>query len=162
MEDTTDATTADETDTATEVQKQLHDAMSYQGTKEEKQVRAYLATLGIDYDELTPEEVVMQINILKKSKHFSNYELANYGADGTFIDLTPYITPEVMPNLTAMLEAHPEIRAAITMSDGKIYGLPSGEQMGTAGIGKPVDQTCFSLALAGWFWAMTPARGWGT
>ena len=68
MEDITDATTADETDTATEEQKQLHDAMSYQGTKEEKQVRAYLATLGIDYDELTPEEVVTQINILKKSK----------------------------------------------------------------------------------------------
>ena len=76
---------------------------------------------------------------------FSNYELANYGADGTFIDLTPYITPEVMPNLSAMLDAHPEIRAAITMSDGKIYGLPSGEQMGTAGIGKPEDYSIFSI-----------------
>lgn len=65
----TDATTADETDTAAEVQKQLQDAMNYQGTKEEKQVRAYLASLGIDYDVLTPEEVVTQINILKKSKH---------------------------------------------------------------------------------------------
>ena len=61
---------------------------------------------------------------------FSNYDLATYGDDGTFIDLTPYINEDVMPNLTAILEEHPEIRAAITMADGKIYGLPAGEQMG--------------------------------
>lgn len=60
---------------------------------------------------------------------FSNYELTNYGADGTFIDLTPYINEEIMPNLTKILEEHPEIRAAITMDDGKIYGLPAAEQM---------------------------------
>ena len=76
---------------------------------------------------------------------FSNYNLANYGADGTFIDLTPYINADVMPNLTAILEEHPEIRAAITMSDGKIYGLPAAEQMGTAGIGKEEDYSIFSV-----------------
>ena len=65
----TDSLTADDSTSAADVQKQLQDAMSYQGTKEEKQVRAYLASLGIDYDSLTPEEVVTQINILKKSKH---------------------------------------------------------------------------------------------
>ena len=62
---------------------------------------------------------------------FSNYDLARYGDDGTFLDLTPYITPDIMPNLCAILEEHPEIRAAITQEDGKIYGLPSGEQMTT-------------------------------
>ncbi len=76
---------------------------------------------------------------------FSNYDLMRYGAAGTFIDLTPYITPEVMPNLSAILEKHPEIRAAITMSDGKIYGLPAGEQMGTAGIGREKDFSIFSV-----------------
>ncbi len=76
---------------------------------------------------------------------FSNFDLMRYGAAGTFIDLTPYITPEVMPNLSAILEEHPEIRAAITMSDGKIYGLPSGEQMGTAGIGREKDYSIFSV-----------------
>ncbi len=76
---------------------------------------------------------------------FSNFQLMQYGAAGTFIDLTPYITPEVMPNLSAILEAHPEIRAAITMSDGKIYGLPAGEQMGTAGIGRDKDYSIFSV-----------------
>ena len=76
---------------------------------------------------------------------FSNYDMATYGEDGTFIDLTPYITPEYMPNLAKILDEHPEIRAAITMDDGKIYGLPSGEQMGTAGIGKSEDYSIFSI-----------------
>ena len=76
---------------------------------------------------------------------FSNYDLATYGEDGTFIDLTPYINEEVMPNLTAILEAHPEIRAAITQADGCIYGLPSAEQMGTAGIGKEEDYSIFTI-----------------
>lgn len=76
---------------------------------------------------------------------FSNYDLANYGADGTFIDLTPYINEEVMPNLTKILEEHPGIRAAITMDDGCIYGLPSAEQMGTAGIGREEDYSIFTI-----------------
>ena len=60
---------------------------------------------------------------------FSNYDLTNYGSDGTFIDLTPYLTEEYMPNLTKILEENPDIRSAITMSDGGIYGLPAAEKM---------------------------------
>lgn len=76
---------------------------------------------------------------------FSNYDLTEYGSDGTFIDLSPYITEEYMPNLTKILEEHPEIRAAITMEDGCIYGLPSGEQMGTAGIGDEEDYSIYTI-----------------
>ena len=76
---------------------------------------------------------------------FSNYDLATYGSDGTFIDLTPYITEEYMPNLTAILEEHPEIRSAITMADGKIYGLPAAEQMGTSGIGAEEDYSIYTI-----------------
>jgi len=76
---------------------------------------------------------------------FSNYDLSNYGDDGTFIDLTPYINEETMPNLTKILAEHPEIKAAITMDSGAIYGLPSGEQMGTAGIGKAEDYSIFTV-----------------
>ena len=76
---------------------------------------------------------------------FSNYDLTNYGQDGTFIDLTPYINEEYMPNLTKILDEHPDIRAAITMDDGCIYGLPAGEQMGTAGIGKENDYNIYTI-----------------
>ena len=76
---------------------------------------------------------------------FSNYELTNYGGDGTFIDLSPYLTEEYMPNLAKILEEHPQIRSAITMSDGCIYGLPAAEQMGTAAIGADKDYSIFSI-----------------
>src|SRR5699024_10616288 len=44
---------------------------------------------------------------------FNNIDINNYGADGVFIDLTPYINEETMPNLTAILEEYPDIRSAI-------------------------------------------------
>ena len=76
---------------------------------------------------------------------FNNYALSMHGEDGAFIDLAPYITPEIMPNLYQILEDNPRIRAAITMEDGGIYGLPAGEQMGTAGVGKEKDYSIFSI-----------------
>ena len=76
---------------------------------------------------------------------FSNYDISTYGADGVFLDLTPYINADVMPNLTKILEEHPDIRSAITMSDGKIYGLPAAEQMGTAGIGLEDDYSIYTV-----------------
>lgn len=80
---------------------------------------------------------------------FSNYDISTYGADGVFIDLTPYINADVMPNLAKILEEHPEIRSAITMSDGKIYGLPAAEQMGTAGIGLEEDYSIYTVPQFG-------------
>lgn len=76
---------------------------------------------------------------------FSNYDLSNYGSDGTFIDLTPYINAETMPNLTKILNDNPDIKAAITMNDGKIYGLPSAEKMGTAAVGDSQDLSIFTV-----------------
>lgn len=76
---------------------------------------------------------------------FSQNDINKYGGDGTFIDLTPYITPEIMPNLSKILDEHPEIRSAITMADGKIYGLPQGEVMGTAAIGAETNLPIHSI-----------------
>ena len=76
---------------------------------------------------------------------FSNYDISRYGDDGTFIDLTPYLTEEYMPNLSKILEENPDIRSAITMDDGYIYGLPAGERMGTAGIGADEDYSIYSI-----------------
>ncbi|MCR5153983.1 MAG: extracellular solute-binding protein [Lachnospiraceae bacterium] len=76
---------------------------------------------------------------------FSNYDISTYGEDGVFIDLTPYINEETMPNLTKILEENPDIKSAITMSDGKIYGLPAAEQMGTAGIGIEDDFSIYTI-----------------
>ncbi|MBR1635920.1 MAG: extracellular solute-binding protein [Lachnospiraceae bacterium] len=76
---------------------------------------------------------------------FTNYELTNYGGDGTFIDLTPYMTEEYMPNLAKILEDNPDIKEAITMEDGGIYGLPAAEQMGTGAVGDDENYSIFSV-----------------
>ena len=68
----TDALTADDDLSAAAVQKQLLAAVHFEGSSEEKKIRAYLATLGIDYDTLTKEEFVSLIGILKKSKHLKS------------------------------------------------------------------------------------------
>ena len=67
-----DTMTADETSLVATVQGQLQDAMNFEGSSEEKKIRAYLATIGLDYDALTKEEFVLLIGILKKSKYMKN------------------------------------------------------------------------------------------
>ena len=67
-----DTITADETSLVATVQGQLQDAMNFEGSSEEKKIRAYLATIGLDYDALTKEEFVSLIGILKKSKYMKN------------------------------------------------------------------------------------------
>ena len=48
-----DTMTADETSLAATVQGQLQDAMNFEGSSEEKQIRSFLATFGIDYDRIS-------------------------------------------------------------------------------------------------------------
>ncbi len=67
-----DTMTADETSLAATVQEQLQEAMNFEGSSEERKIRAYLATIGLDYDALSKEEFVSLIGILKKSKHMKN------------------------------------------------------------------------------------------
>ena len=67
-----DTMTADETSLVATVQGQLQDAMNFEGSSEEKKIRAYLATIGLDYDALTKKEFVSLIGILKKSKYMKN------------------------------------------------------------------------------------------
>lgn len=67
-----DTATADDGLSAAAVQERLADAMSFEGSSEEKKARAFLATLGIDYDKLTREQFVTLIDILKLSKHMKS------------------------------------------------------------------------------------------
>ena len=67
-----DTITADETSLVATVQGQLQDAMNFEGSSEEKQIRSFLATFGIDYDKLTKEQFVSLIEILKLSKYLKS------------------------------------------------------------------------------------------
>lgn len=52
-------------------------------------------------------------------------DVLKYGAQGMLIPLEDYITPELMPYFSAIVEAHPEYLKAITAPDGHIYSLPA-------------------------------------
>ena len=41
-----------------------------------------------------------------------------------FVELSEYITPEIMPNLTAIFESDPSMKALCTDSEGNIWSLP--------------------------------------
>ena len=67
-----DTMTADEVSFAENMQNQLREAMNFEGSSEEKQIRASMATIGLDYDTLTKEEFVSIISGLKKSKYLKS------------------------------------------------------------------------------------------
>ena len=68
----TDSTTADVASPAAEAQRQLQEAMQYEGSGHEKQVRVLCGQLGIPYDDLTPDEFAGLIAALKKSDILKN------------------------------------------------------------------------------------------
>lgn len=74
-----DPTTADEDSVAAEVGRTLQEAMSFEGSPQEKQAKVYLASLGIDYDALTKEEFITLIAILKKSKRLQGRQRSQRG-----------------------------------------------------------------------------------
>lgn len=67
-----DTTTADAPSVALEAQKQLQEAMNYEGSDDEKRARIFLRQYGVDYDAITMEQFVTLIEILKLSKHLKN------------------------------------------------------------------------------------------
>ena len=56
--------------------------------------------------------------------YFNASRLTQHGAvDGQLVDITPYLTEKVMPNLYRVYEEFPNYRQAVTDSEGAIYGL---------------------------------------
>lgn len=63
-----DSVTAPETSVAGDFRKNVQEVIEARGTAKERLLKTQMAALGIDYDSLTPEEIVMQVGILQKSK----------------------------------------------------------------------------------------------
>ncbi len=64
---------------------------------------------------------------------FSAADITTYGSNGTLIPLEGLIEKHA-PNLQAIFEKRPEIRAAVTSSDGHIYTLPAAEELGIGAV----------------------------
>ncbi|OJG10545.1 ABC transporter, solute-binding protein [Enterococcus aquimarinus] len=56
----------------------------------------------------------------------------DYGSQGILVALEDYITPEIMPNLSKMIEEDPNILKSITTPDGHVYSLPMIPRNGTS------------------------------
>ena len=57
-----------------------------------------------------------------------SYITTYYGQD-VFVPITEYVTPEIMPNLYRIITENPEYAAAMTATDGEIWGFPRIEEM---------------------------------
>ena len=67
-----DTTTADTDSTVADVQRQIQEAMNFEGNDQEKQIRVFCSQLGIPYDKLTKEQFVNLIEILKLSDYMKS------------------------------------------------------------------------------------------
>ena len=73
-------------------------------------------TLASAIDSDTLPDVIFKGNV-------TNVQQYEWGEEGVLVNLAPYLE-EHAPNFNALLEKYPEIRRAITMTGGEIYGLP--------------------------------------
>ncbi len=62
-----DKTTAEEETPAQEITQKLEEALSFEGSPQEQQIRSLMLGLGIDYDSLTKEEFVTLVGILNRA-----------------------------------------------------------------------------------------------
>jgi putative aldouronate transport system substrate-binding protein len=67
------------------------------------------------------------------NSRFTDQELVQYGVNGTLIPLEGFIE-KYAPNLQAVFDKRPELKAAVTASDGHIYALPNSEELGLAAV----------------------------
>ena len=84
--------------------------------KEETDPTKWQKTLKAMENGNLPAEMLFKANLTRSQEE----SLLNAGA---LVDLSSYID-EVMPNLSALLQAHPEWRKMIALSDGRIASLP--------------------------------------
>ncbi|MBM7505892.1 ABC transporter substrate-binding protein [Agromyces aurantiacus] len=98
--------------------------------------------IAIEWNMLAPDVYAEKRNLLLASNDlpdaffnskFTDDELVRYGTDGTLIPLEGLIE-KYAPNVQAIFEARPELKAAVTASDGHIYALPNAEELGLAAV----------------------------
>jgi putative aldouronate transport system substrate-binding protein len=96
--------------------------------------------VAVEWNMFAPDVYIEKRNLLLASNDlpdaffnskFTDQELIRYGTDGTLIPLEELID-QYAPNLQEVFDRRPELRAAVTASDGHIYALPNSEELGLA------------------------------
>lgn len=96
-----------------------------------------IAGIKFDIIEVPEEGAAEKINLMINTGDLpdvfmegidQSYITTYYGQD-VFVPITQYITPEIMPNLYRIITENPEYAAAMTATDGEIWGFPRIEEM---------------------------------
>lgn len=61
---------------------------------------------------------------------FDKPDVVNYGTQNQLLDLTPYLTDEVMPNVSKLLNDVEGLRNSLEIPSGGLYALPTLDQNG--------------------------------
>lgn len=94
--------------------------------------------IAIEWENLSDQVFAEKKNLMLASDNLpdvlfntglSDAEIVTNGTNGTLLPLEDLIA-EHAPTLSRILEERPDIRAALTASDGHIYTLPSVEELG--------------------------------
>lgn len=108
------------------------------GAYEESWVYKYMTqvmNLNLEVTEVTTNSMTQQLAMAFASdelpdvmigfqSYFNASRLTQHGAlDEQLVDIAPYITEELMPNLYRVYSEYPNYRQAVTDSEGAIYGL---------------------------------------
>lgn len=97
--------------------------------------------VGIDWENITESAYAERKALILSDREnwpdaiyhagFTSGEISRYSLRNTILPISDYL--EYMPNFSAILERRPDIRAAVTSYDGKIYSLPRIDEMGLTG-----------------------------
>lgn len=96
-----------------------------------------IAGIKFDVIEVPEEGAAEKINLMINTgdlpdvfmEGISQYYITTYYGQDIFVPITEYITPEIMPNLHRIITENPEYAAAMTATDGEIWGFPRIEEM---------------------------------
>lgn len=92
-----------------------------------------LTNVNVEWNDVNREQLIEKRNIILASgdypdafygSRFTGTELLKYGQQGVLIKLNDLIEKHA-PNLKRILDQNPDIKKAITLPDGNIYGLPT-------------------------------------
>ena len=92
------------------------------------------SNINLNYTQIPADALAEQRNLMLNSGEipdimygfdFSTSQMVIYGQElGMFLDMTPYITEELMPTATRRFDERPYAKADSTLPNGCIYGLP--------------------------------------
>lgn len=138
-----------------------NDMLVFKNLEDQTNVVVHYNNLSDSQYQTQKQLILADVNNLPDALYhagFTNKELVQYGSNRkTIVAIDNYL--QYMPNMTRILNARPDIKAALQSPDGHIYSLPRVEEMGLKShpnllfinkqwVGKLIDENRLSFSLS--------------